>query len=231
MISGLFLAFEQLGDPRIRGVIVRAVLISLVIFVGLMVLMSWALSGLSLVGIDWVDWIIRFFGGSAGFFLGIWFFPAFTGIIVSFMLEPIARAVEARHYPELPPAREEPVVEMLVNAARFTGVTVGLNVLVLLVIVPILLITVVLIPVIPFVFYALNGYLLGREYFEFASVRRLDPAPGRALRKRYRNRIFLCGLAIAVLMTVPVLNWFMPVVAAAYMVHVFEGVRQRAARS
>ena len=39
------------------------------------------------------------------------------------------------------------------------------------------------------------------------------------------------GLAIAVLMTVPVLNWFMPVVAAAYMVHVFEGVRKRAARS
>lgn len=229
MISGLFLAFGQLGDPRIRGLIFRAVLISLAIFIALMAAISWALSGLSLVGIDWVDWIIRVFGGSAALFLGLLFFPAFTGLVVSLMLEPIARAVEARHYPALPEAREEPVLEMLANAARFTGVTVALNLLVLLLAVPIMLITVALIPFIPFVFYTLNGYLLGREYFEFASVRRLDPAPGRALRRRHRTRVFLCGLAIAVLMTIPVVNWFMPVVAAAYMVHVFEGVRSRSA--
>ena len=90
-----------------------------------------------------------------------------------------------------------------------------------------MLITIVLIPLIPFVFYALNGYLLGREYFEFAAVRRLEPATGRALRRRYKIRIFLCGIAIAMLMTVPFVNWLMPVVAAAYMMHVFEGVRPR----
>ena len=77
------------------------------------------------------------------------------------------------------------------------------------------------------VFYALNGYLLGREYFEFAAVRRLDPKNGRTLRRRYRIRVFVCGIAIAVLMTIPFVNWLMPVVAAAYMVHVFEGVRTR----
>lgn len=230
MISGLVLAFEQLGDPRIRGVIVRAVLASFAVFVALMFGVNWALSGLSIVGIGWIDWIIRVFGGSAAFFLGLLFFPAFAGLAVSLMLEPIARAVEARHYPGLPAAREEPVVEMIANAARFTGVTVALNLLVLALIVPVMLVTVVLIPVIPFVFYALNGYLLGREYFEFASVRRLDPVAGRALRRRYRVRVFLCGLAIAVLMTVPVVNWLMPVVAAAYMVHVFEHIRTGTAR-
>jgi uncharacterized protein involved in cysteine biosynthesis len=39
----------------------------------------------------------------------------------------------------------------------------------------------------------------------------------------------MCGIAIAVLMTIPFVNWLMPVVAASYMVHVFEGVRGRAA--
>ena len=227
MISGLFLAFEQLGDPRIRGVILRALLISIAVFVGLMFAVNWALSGLSLVGIGWIDSVLRFLGEGATFFLGLLFFPAFAGMIVSFMLETIAAAVEARHYPHLPPPREEPVLEMLSNAARFTGVTVALNLLVLVIVVPIMLVTVVLTPFIPFVFYGLNGYLLGREYFEFAAVRRLDLVPGRTLRRRHRMRIFLCGVAIAVLMTVPVVNWLMPVVAAAYMIHVFEGLRSR----
>lgn len=228
MIKGLILAFGQLGDPRIRGIVLKAIVVSVLVFAGLMAGIGWGLSQLSLVGIGWIDSIIAFLGGAGAFVLGLLFFPAFAGMIVSFMLESIARAVEARHYPELPPAREERVIEMLANAARFTGATVGLNLLALLLVVPLMLITVVLIPLIPFVFYALNGYLLGREYFEFAAVRRLDPGPGRALRRRHRARIFLCGVAIAVPMTIPVVNWLMPVVAAAYMVHVLEGVRRNA---
>ena len=207
--------------------IIRAVVISAIIFVLLMVAAGWLLSGLTVFGIGWLDRSVSFLGSSAAFVVGLFLFPAFAGIIISFMLEEIASAVEARHYPDLPPAREEPVVEMVGNAVRFTAVTVFLNLLVFILIVPIMLITIVLIPFIPFVFYALNGYLLGREYFEFAAVRRLDPKNGRTLRRRYRIRVFVCGIAIAVLMTIPFVNWLMPVVAAAYMVHVFEGVRTR----
>jgi CysZ protein len=227
MFTGLFLAIEQLGDPRIRGVLIRAVIISAVIFVALMVGAGWLLSGLSVFGIGWLDSSVSFLGSSAAFIVGLFLFPAFTGIIISFMLEEIASAVEARHYPGLPAAREEPMMEMVGNAVRFAGVTVFLNLVVFILVVPIMLITIVLIPFIPFVFYALNGYLLGREYFEFAAVRRLDPVNGRALRRRYKIRVFMCGIAIAVLMTIPFVNWLMPVVAAAYMVHVFEGVRVR----
>lgn len=227
MITGLIRAFEQLGDPRIRGVLIRAVLISMVVFIALMTGVGWLLSGVALVGIDWIDSTIAVLGGSGAFFLGLLFFPAFTGIIISFMMEPIARAVEARHYPGLTSPREEPLAETVANAARFAGITIVLNLLVLVFLVPLMLITFILIPLIPFVFYGLNGYLLGREYFEFAAVRRLEPGPGRALRKQHRSQIFMCGVAIAVLMTVPFVNWLMPVVAAAYMIHVFEAVRPK----
>jgi hypothetical protein len=113
MFSGLFLAIEQLGDPRIRGVIIRAVLISAALFVGLMFAAGWLLSGLSVFGISWIDSAVSFLGGGAAFVIGLFLFPAFTGIIISFMLEEIASAVEARHYPNLPAAREEPVMEMV----------------------------------------------------------------------------------------------------------------------
>ena len=231
MFSGLFLAIEQLGDPRIRSVILRAVMISAALFIGLMFAAGWLLSGLSVFGISWIDGAVSFLGGGAAFVIGLFLFPAFTGIIVSFMLEEIASAVEARHYPDLPAAREEPVMEMVGNAVRFAGVTVILNLLVFIFVVPIMLITIVLIPFIPFVFYGLNGYLLGCEYFEFAAIRRLNPAAGRTLRRHFTLRVFMCGIAIAVLMTIPFVNWVMSVVAAAYMVHVFEGVRGRAANA
>tara|TARA_B100000530_G_scaffold221062_1_gene142060 strand:+ start:154 stop:849 length:696 start_codon:yes stop_codon:yes gene_type:complete len=226
MFSGFFKAVGQLGDPRIRGVVIRAVLFSIVIFLALVGAVSWTLSGNEIFGIAWLDKPIAFLGGSAAFIIGLFLFPAITGLIISFMLEEVARAVEARHYPDLPPGRAEPVAEMVTNAARFAVITIVLNLLVFVFLVPILFITIVLIPLIPFVFCALNGYLLGCEYFEFAAIRRLQPAAGRAMRKQYRTRIFLCGILIAVLMTVPLVNWLMPVIAAAYMVHVFEDLRK-----
>ena len=225
MLRGLYLAAAQLGDRRIRAVALRAALIGAAIFVFLALAAIRTLDGLS--GVGWVDWSIRLLGVGAAFALGLVLFPGLAGIAISFMLEDIARAVEARHYPGLPPPREQPLGETLTAALRFAGTAVALNLLCFAAIAPAMLATVVLAPFIPFVFFVLNGYLLGREYFEFAAVRRLGSAPGKALRRRNRSRLFLCGLAIAALMAVPVLNWLMPVVAVAYMVHVFEDLRTR----
>jgi uncharacterized protein involved in cysteine biosynthesis len=77
------------------------------------------------------------------------------------------------------------------------------------------------------VFYALNGYLLGREYFELVALRRLDESSTRALRKAYQGSIFLSGVMIAVLTSVPLVNLAAPVIATAFMVHLFESLRRR----
>ena len=130
MFSGLFLAVEQLGDPRIRSVVIRAVIFSAVIFIALVAVISWALSGTSLFGIPWLDKGFAYLGGSAAFVIGLFIFPALTGLIISCMLEEIARAVEARHFPDLPDAREEPIMEMVSNAARFAVKAIVLNALV-----------------------------------------------------------------------------------------------------
>jgi uncharacterized protein involved in cysteine biosynthesis len=99
MFSGFVKAVGQLGDPRIRGVVMRAVLFSTLIFVALVFTVSWTLSGNEIFGIAWLDKPIALLGGSAAFIIGLLLFPAIAGLIISFMLEKIARAVEARHYP------------------------------------------------------------------------------------------------------------------------------------
>jgi uncharacterized protein involved in cysteine biosynthesis len=80
-----------------------------------------------------------------------------------------------------------------------------------------------------FLFYGVNGYLFGREYFELVSLRRLDEPEAKRLRRRYRGRVFLAGALIAIMMTMPIVNLFAPIVATAFMLHTFEALRQRAA--
>tara|TARA_B100000686_G_C16591307_1_gene863521 strand:- start:114 stop:794 length:681 start_codon:yes stop_codon:yes gene_type:complete len=225
MFSGLFKAITQLADPLIRKVIIRAVILSAVLFCFLTILISWALGSVTLIGISWLDSIIGLLGGGSTVIFGVLFFPAVAGLLVTFMLEEIARAVERRYYPDLPEPRKETLKEIFGNAARFSLLTLILNFLFLLFVVPIMALTILLIPLIPFVFFTLNGYLLGREYFEFAALRRLNYTSVKKLRAQHKHRIFFCGTIISVMMTIPFINWFMPVVAAAYMVHIFEYIR------
>ena len=145
---------------------------------------------------------------------------------MSFMLDEVASAVEARHFPNLPTPRREAVIQTVVNTVRFACVAIALNLLVFIFVVPVLVFTVFLTPLIPFILYALNGYLVGREYFELAAMRRLDPQDGQALWRRHKARVFICGTLITILMTVPLLNWLMPIIATAFMVHIFEDARQ-----
>jgi uncharacterized protein involved in cysteine biosynthesis len=70
-------------------------------------------------------------------------------------------------------------------------------------------------------FVALNGYLLSREYFELAAMRRMDRASARRLRRNNRARVFAAGLAIGVLLLIPFANLLAPVLGTALMVHIF----------
>jgi CysZ protein len=77
-------------------------------------------------------------------------------------------------------------------------------------------------------YLALNGYLLGREYFEQVASRRLDWRSVARLRRSAPARLWWAGVWIAALLAVPVLNLVAPVIATCFMVHLFEGLRRRA---
>ncbi|MFO1145942.1 MAG: EI24 domain-containing protein [Rhodospirillales bacterium] len=86
-------------------------------------------------------------------------------------------------------------------------------------------------PVFPFVFYGVNGYLLGREYFEeVAAARRLDSAAVRILRRRHIRTIFAAGVPLALLPTIPLVNPLAPLVGTAAMVHLFATMQREPQR-
>lgn len=234
MLIALTRAVAQLSDPRLRRVLWRALGIAVAIFAGVWVAawygLDWAgqaLAGRLAEGGFWhgvVDWLVGLGGAAAVLMASFLLFPAVMGLGQSFFLEDAADAVEARHYPDLPPAREQPILEALRDGIDLALVTLAVNLLAL----PVYIVLSLLPPLNVVVFYGVNGYLLGREYFEVVAVRRLPRRLVRETRRRFRLRIVAAGAVIAVLLTVPLVNLVAPVVAVAYMVHVFEGLRRRA---
>lgn len=238
MFQALSRAVRQSFDPAFRSVFNRSLLFSLVTFIAVWLVswfaLDWAGAWLVAWMRDWagegfwvglLEWLVDIAAIGAIAVASFFLFPAVMVSIMALLLEEIAAAVERRHYPELPPARAQPVSEAILGNLIFVAATLILNLLVL----PLYLILIWIPPLNLVLFYLLNGYLLGREYFELVSLRRLALPESRSLRRRFRGKVILAGVVITFLLTIPLVNLVTPIIATAFMLHVFEDLRRQAA--
>ena len=211
-------AVAQLPDPSFRRVLWRGIGIAL----GIWLALAWAIwLGFESVPPThgWLGSIAAAAGALAAFALITVLFPAFASLGIALFLDDIAEAVERRHYPLLPPGRAPSAAAALGAGLRFLVLSLVVNLLAL----PLYLASLLLTPLNLFVFYLVNGYLLGREYFELVAMRHHDAADRRRLRRAMRGQRIAAGLGIAVLFSIPVANLAAPLLATAVMVHLIVG--------
>ena len=220
MLNAFVKAIGQLSDPKTRGLVWVSLFLAIAVFVGLWVGVGFLVTHTTFFQLAWLDASVSVLGALAVLVLTWFLFPAVVSAFVGIFLDSVAERVEHRHYPELPPARDMPLGEVVGTSIRFLAIMVGLNLVVLLVLIP------PFTPLFPFVFYAANGYLLGREYFELVALRRVKPAEVRDFRQSRRSGVFVAGLVIAFLLTVPVVNLLAPIIGTAAMVHLLEAWRR-----
>ena len=218
MINALLRAIGQLFDARILGLIGACAVLSIACFVGLLFAVDWLLE-LWVPAEGWVRTTVDALGWIATLLLAWFLFPLVMTAFVGLFLENVARAVEARHYPGLPKAPGLPFLTGLGASLRFLAIVVAANLL-------LLLLLLVLPPVYPVAYVVVNGWLLGREYFELVALRRFDPARARSLRLAHQNEIVLTGALFTLLLPLPLVNLVIPIVATATMVHRFEDWRR-----
>lgn len=227
ILSAFLKALSQGADPRFRGVLASGVALTLGLLVAL-----WA------VTIELVRWLtpdsitlpwIGPVGGldtaaSAGsvvllllasVVLMVPVASAFTGLF----LDRIAAAVEVRHYPALPAPRQQPLAEAALGALAFLAIVIGAN-LAALVVWP------VTGPLAPLLFWSLNGWLLGREYFTLVALRQLPPDQVSRLYRANRGTVWLAGTLMAAPLSVPLLNLLIPVLGVATFTHIFQALRR-----
>ena len=217
MLIAFLRAVGALAAPPMRRVVALSFGVAVLTFTALWLGVAAALYRTAIFEWQPLNWLVDLLGGLGVLVLSWLLFPAVLTVIMGFYLERVAAAVEATDYPERGPPRPQPLGEFVAVTLRLSGLTLLLNLLAL----PVYL----LVPGINvFFFLALNGYLFGRGYFEVVALRRLDAGEARGVRSRFAGRIFLGGVAIAGLFALPLVNLVAPVIATAFMLHIFEAL-------
>jgi len=215
MLNAFFRALGDLLSSPLRRVAALSLTLAIATFIVLWIVVAFALGHLPTVGWRAINWLINLIGAVSVLLLSWLLFPAVVTMIMGLFLERVAAAVEAVHYPGRGPPRPQSVSEVVWGGVRLMVLSLALNLLAL----PIY----IFLPGLNIlVFLGLNGYLFGREYFDVVALRRLDVSAAKQVRHRFAGRVFLGGVVIAGLFAVPFMNLVAPVVAAAFMVHLFE---------
>ena len=234
MFDATLTALGNCLHRRLRVVLLKAVGLALLLIVIIGIVLNRVFSALAASGATWAEqttgvaphaawatlaWVLSIMA-SLGIVTGALFLmPTITAFVGSFFVDEVADAVERDTYPAEPPGKALPMLRALIEGLKYS-----------------LLALVVYLCALPFIFFAglgvialflANAYLLGRQYFEFAATRFRSPHEAKAMRKANAPYLFLAGMAIALFVSIPVVNLATPIFAMAYMVHIQAPVGSR----
>jgi CysZ protein len=220
MLSAGFKALGDLFSTEFRSVLLKALGLTLALFVCVLIGVEFLLVSLTQFSWPWADWVL---GVGTGVALVVAFFFLMSPVTAGFaglFLDQIAEKVEARHYPHDRRGTPLPTSKAIGTALQFFLVVLVVNLAVL---------PVVLFGVGAVALVGANAYLLSREYFEMVAMRHMPPDDAKILRRENGPAVFLAGLVPAVFSLVPVVNLLVPLFATSFFTHFFKSVRSSSA--
>ena len=226
ILSDFLKSVTQFDDPKFRRVLWRGLGLTIVLLIAACLLVNFGINQLlssawaaNLIGDQsWLGALINIGGVLFTIALSIWLMVPVTSAIIALFLDEVAQAVEARHYPHLPKQAAAKLQDQILVSIRFLGFLILANIgaLILSMILPFLA---------PVVFWATNGYLMGREYFQMAAMRRVPRTQAQELLRRHQGAIWCAGILMAIPLTIPLVGLFIPILGAATFTHLFERLR------
>ncbi|GEO85473.1 MULTISPECIES: sulfate transporter family protein [Alphaproteobacteria] len=224
------LALRNLFAPETRSVFWKVIGLTLLVLAGLWFALREAFVAYAMPWVDvlvpgtpeWAGWLTFVIGmfASVGLALALaLLLSSVTAIIAGLFLDDVADVIEKRDYPADRPGTAMPIGAAIVSSLKFFGIVIVGNIIALLLL---------LVPGVNiFAFFLVNGYLLGREFFEFAAMRFRSPEEARQLRSRHAGTVFVAGLLIAGFLAIPFVNLLTPLFAAGLMVHLHKMLTRR----
>ena len=223
-------AFRNLFAPETRSVFWKCLGLTILVLVGLWFAIRGIFIWLALPWLDslvpsmpewagWMSFILAFIAGiGLALALALLISPV-TAVIAGLFLDDVAEVIEKKDYPDDPQGTAMPLAQAIPSSLKFFGIVILGNLIALMLL---------LVPGVNLVaFFLVNGYLLGREFFEFAAMRFRTPADARAFRSKHGTTVFMAGLVIAAFLAVPFLNLLTPLFAASLMVHLHKSISRR----
>lgn len=231
LIGDFLRALAQMTDARFLGVFLKALALTVALLAAMILGAGWLASFIPTDLGEW--WLIgqvtlpiqglQALAIGAVMIASSFLMIPVAAMFVGLFLDQIADAVEAKHYPNLPEPKRSGLVEDIATSIRFLFTLLGLNLLATIV-------ALIFFPLAAFIFLGLNGYLLGREYFELVAARHLPAREAAALRKQNFWRTWLAGILMVFPLVIPIMNLIIPVLGVATITHQFHR-RWEASRS
>jgi CysZ protein len=215
MFASIGKAFAMLFDRDFRGLLFCSLVLTVLVFVGLLAGVEYALAAAPDIGARWVNWLLELAAPVALLFAIIVLGAPVAAAIGSIFLDRIAARVDAHFYPNDPRAPGTPFFAGAWANVRLIGLALVINL-------GLLAADAETAGVAGVAGVFVNGWLLGREFFELASLRHVSRGQSDALRRRYPWIIYISGVLIAILSMVPVLDLIAPFFGAALMAHLFK---------
>ena len=226
MLDAAAKALSDMLSPPLRAVLMKSVGLALVVIVFIGVLLQRLLASLANTGATWAEqtsgfaphavwsglaWVLSIMAGLGIVTGALFLMPTVTAFVGSFFVDEIAEKVERERYAAEPAGRALPIFRALIEGLKIALLTL-----------------VVYFCALPFLFFGIgllilflaNAYLLSREYFELAAMRFRPPLEAKAMRRANSTYLFVCGLLIALFVSIPVVNLATPIFAMAFMVHI-----------
>ncbi len=222
MIADILAALRQIFSPRYRPVLLKILATTLALLALVWVGLYFLIDHYMTTPYGWLSSLLSILAG-AGLIVGLVFLAApVSSLIAGLFLDEIAEKTERDADPNGPVGRPLPVGQALQVASKFALLSLALNLFALILL---------LVPVVNVIaFFAVNSYLLGREYFELAALRFQPLEQARAMRKRHAVYLWICGAAIAAFLMIPLLNMLTPLFGTAFMVRIHKNLQSKASR-
>jgi len=211
----------MLFEPALFGVVIKSLVLTFVLFCVLFVGTIYGAHQLRALHWPWLNTVIDFVAPVLSLMLVFVLGAPAAALFASLYQGHLAQRIEKKYYGEAA-SGGAPAASVLLVALRFLGLVIASSLA--------LLPVDVALPVVGSVStLAVNGWLLGREYFELEALRHMPLAEARAMAKRHVAGILGAGLVIAALAEVPLLDFIAPLIGVAFMVHVFKFYERREA--
>lgn len=203
---------SSLFRARLIGLMLACALLGIVMVAACVGALTFLSARLIDIGIPYIGTLIHWLMGALFTVVGWFMLPALIVLVAGMFQDVTLHRIERACYPETLRPGSARFWPDLMHDIRFTLWALFLNVLIL----PFYLIGIgALLSVL------LNSYLLGREFFESAAGYHLGKAGARKLGRRHVSEVYMGGFVITVLTLTPLVNLFVPIIALAWMAHLY----------
>jgi uncharacterized protein involved in cysteine biosynthesis len=222
MLRAFFLSIGQLGDPKIIGVFLKSLAVTLLLLAVIGAALWYGAQAVTARmggGADATD--LAGIGAVLVWLAAAWILFRVIAIgVMDVFADDVVIAVERKHYPEaLAEARDVPLGRSIAMGLGSVGRVILIN----LAVSPLYLLLFFTGIGLPLLFFIVNGWLLGQDLGEMVAARHIPRKSMRAWRGGTAFQRFTLGLAGTALFLVPILNLVAPVLGAAMATHLFHG--------